>query len=104
MANNRMYLVYRPTGDAVFLGKRMGWGWYGTPENLVEHIAALFDKAEEACIRGRSQDDFAIAMESGEGQPYVIDDWKSTKPSGDTWPSLVLDIGEDVPRGTMQSI
>lgn len=23
MANNKMFLVYRPTGDAVYLGKRM---------------------------------------------------------------------------------
>lgn len=65
MANNRMYLIYRPTGDAVYLGKSMGWGWCGTPENVAQCISALFHKAEVAAAEGDfSQDNFAIELES----------------------------------------
>jgi hypothetical protein len=47
MANNRMYLVYKPTGRAVFLGKRMGQEWYGAPENLGALVETLFDLSAE---------------------------------------------------------
>lgn len=77
MANNRMFLVYRPTGDAVMLGSRLGFGWEGTPEDLSERIVALFEKsAKSAEAGGFSQDDFAIAMECGKNHPHVIDKWQ----------------------------
>ena len=31
MADNRLYLCYRPTGRIVCLGKRLGDAWYGAP-------------------------------------------------------------------------
>ena len=105
MANNRMFLVYRPTGDAVFLGKRMGWGWYGTPEDVAESIAVLFERAEEyaeAASGEFSQDDFAIALESGENQPHAIDKWKYKDMNGGK--VLSLEIDEQVPYGKPESI
>ena len=102
MANNRMFLVFRPTGDAVFLGKRMGRGWYGTPEDVAESIAILFEKAEEAAGGEFSQDDFAIALESGENQPHVIDKWKYKDMNGGKVRSLEID--EQVPYGKPESI
>lgn len=101
MANNRMYLVYRPTGDAVYLGKRMGWGWYGTPEDVAERIATLFEKAENAAGGDFSQDDFAIAMESAENHPHVIDKWKFKE--GGKGQSLEMEIDEQVPYGKPES-
>lgn len=32
MANNRMFLVHRPTGIGIMLGKHMGRGWYSEPK------------------------------------------------------------------------
>ena len=92
-----MFLVYRPTGDAVFLGKRMGDGWYGTPEDVAERIASLFSKAEE-CQGQYSMDDFAIAMEQGDNQPNVISKWKYTDDDN------VLMIDESVPYGKYEGI
>jgi len=92
MANNRMFLVYRPTGDAVFLGKRMSWGWYGTPNDIVERIALLFEKAAEAAAKdGFSQDDFAVALEIGKNHPFVISEWKYNKTKDKGIVSLAID-------------
>lgn len=52
MANNRMILVYRPTGQAVYLGKRLGDGWYDVPHGNI--------------------DDFCLAMEISNSK-YVLE-------------------------------
>lgn len=74
MANNRMYLVHKPTGRAVFLGKRMAWGWYSVPDDIKERLEALFEAVEDDA--GSSQDDFAVALECATDQPHAIDDWE----------------------------
>jgi len=103
MANNRMFLVYRPTGDAVYLGKRMGWGWYGTPDDVAHHIAELFEKAEkDAGESDFSQDDFAIALEIGENQPHAIDKWQYKDVENGKVRSLAID--DSVPYGKPESI
>lgn len=61
MANNRMLLVYEPTGDAVYLGKRMGYGWYDVPADIKESIEALFKKAEKY---NEDQDAFILILET----------------------------------------
>lgn len=71
MANNRMWLVHKPSGSAVFLGKRMGGSWYGTPEDLSERIAVLFSVTEG--------DDFALAMEDCAGAPHAFGGWQYTE-------------------------
>ena len=78
MANNRMFLVYRPTGDCVFLGKRMAEGWYATPEDVATRLIALFEKAEAAAFMSGSfsLDDFALAMERAPVTGLVIEDWQ----------------------------
>jgi hypothetical protein len=59
-----MYLVYTPTGDRIFMGKRMGLGWYGTPEDLGARILELFEKAEVAAMNDPArQDDFVLEFE-----------------------------------------
>ena len=57
-----MYLVFKPTGDKVYLGKRMGWGWYDVHDDIKEKIIALFEIAENGDYEGE-QDDFALGME-----------------------------------------
>ena len=69
MANNRMYLVHKPSGLGVYLGKRMGYGWYDAPEDLGVKMNDLF----EECIGEGNQDDFAIVMENAKGLPHVTD-------------------------------
>lgn len=60
MANNRMLLCHKPSGRSVYLGKRMGWGWYGTPKNVAEKITELFEWVEH---NRHEQDSFVVAME-----------------------------------------
>ena len=103
MAHNRMFLVYRPTGDAVYLGKRMGWGWYGTPEDVAERIAGLFEKAKQAAGEGGfSQDDFAVALEQGKYQPHAIDKWQYADVKDGKVRSLEIDAS--VPYGTPERL
>lgn len=100
MANNRMYLVYRPTGDAVYLGRRMDWGWHGTPDDVAEKIANLLEKASDyADGLNYSQDDFAIALEQGDGHPHAISNFEYKGSSTEQ-----LNIHETVPYGKPQKI
>ena len=72
MANNRMWLLHKPTGKAVFLGKRMDDSWYGTPDDVCHRIQALFAAANEF---GDGGDDFALAMEDCVGAASAFNDW-----------------------------
>ncbi len=72
MANNRMWLVHRPTGKRVFLAKRMGWGWYDTPDDLGAKVRALLEATEEDY---QTHDDFVLAMEDTSGAPCANGDW-----------------------------
>lgn len=77
MANNRMWLVHAPTGLAVFLGKRMGWGWYTMKESDTHaKLQCLYDTLEDQGYAG-NQDDFVLAMESvaGGASSRVCGDW-----------------------------
>jgi hypothetical protein len=65
MANNRIYLVFRPTKEAVYLGKRMDSGYYNVPDDIQERLQQLFEHAEGALTL--KQDDFCVALESNPG-------------------------------------
>lgn len=71
MANNRMFLVHRPTGLRVYLGKRFGWGWKNVPNDLGEQLQKLFDYLREN--PHGSQDDFLLAMEDVKEAPGAFD-------------------------------
>ena len=75
MANNRMYLMHRPSRKAVYLGKRMGFGWYSVPDDVKERIEALFEMSEK-CSDQDNQDDFCVAMEDGESATLVDSSWQ----------------------------
>lgn len=78
MANNRMFLVHVPTGLAVYLGRRMAWGWYNHAdnENIGPNIARLFRVLEEMndSYAGR-QDDFSVALEDVSGASSANGAW-----------------------------
>lgn len=81
----------------------MGWGWYGAPEGVYKSIEELFARAEQAAGEGGfSQDDFAIALESGENQPHVIDNFKYQDMNGGGIRKLEID--PSVPYGKPESI
>lgn len=63
MANNRMFLVHRPSGNRVYLGKRMAVGWYDAPPDLGQKIAEMFNVVEHLAPDGAGQDDFVIEMD-----------------------------------------
>ncbi len=75
MANNRMWLVYKPTGRAVLIGKRMGFGWY-TQGMDAEKFNAFFDECEDVAdySRGIDQDDFIMVQEIGNKFTYDKDE------------------------------
>jgi hypothetical protein len=63
MANNRMYLLHKSSKKAVCLGKRLGFGWEGTPESIKQNIERLFDESAELSDN-TTQDDFCIVFEN----------------------------------------
>jgi len=63
MANERMFLLHVPSGYSVYLGKRMGWGWYDADESTGPRIQRLFEMVETQQAEGE-QDAFAIAFEN----------------------------------------
>ena len=75
MANNRMYLMHRPSRKAVYLGKRMDFGWYSVPDDVKKRIERLFEMAESVSDAG-NQDDFCIALEDGDGASLADSKWQ----------------------------
>lgn len=69
MANNRMRLAHRPSGQSIRLGKRMGWGWYGAPTEA--ELNAFYDRCLE---HGGGQDDFVLTMEDADGAPCCTEE------------------------------
>ena len=62
MADNRMFLVHRPTCLAVMLGKRLGWGWYMPPDS--GQLQIFYDHlAEHGGHDIDDQDDFILVKE-----------------------------------------
>lgn len=101
MANNRMFLVYRPTGDCVLLGKRLATGWYTPSEDvksISEKLTELFQKAEKECSEGKAQDDFCVAMELCDNGPLVLLNWAYGISENGTVERLIL--AEDDQKAT----
>lgn len=66
MANNRMYLVHRPSLVGRYIGKRMGHGWYDGRVDLTP----LYDYVESiTCLE---QDDFFLIQEDGLNDDYDL--------------------------------
>jgi hypothetical protein len=83
MADNRLYLVHRPSLVGISIGKRYGWGWSAVapPEEVGERIRRLYRQVEEVGdawpLQG-TQDDFVVVDEqSGKflpsGQGHEVD-------------------------------
>ncbi len=71
MANNRIYLVHKPTLAGVFIGKRMGWGWYSQPKG--DSMEVFYDYVAENSKTAKEQDDFIIVMEDGINDNFNYD-------------------------------
>ena len=65
MANNRMYLIFKPTGQRIMLAKRMGQEWYVKSETLEADLDAFFETCYVLhCETPESHpDDFEIQLE-----------------------------------------
>ena len=72
MANNRMWLLHKPTGLAVMLGKRMAIGWYTHND---PDMNKFFD-AVGAADSEIQQDHFCLAMEDCREAPSCFNDWR----------------------------
>ena len=74
MANNRLILVYRPTGRAVVIAKRMGAGWY-SHESLTSRLNGMFDESEFEGFAEMKHDDFELVIEDAVQAPVLSSDW-----------------------------
>ena len=83
MANNRMYLMHRPTGLAVYLGKHSGFGWHGVPDDMAPQMEDLFGQVQEQWLGEWSMEDFCVAMESCDADNNMVcDSWTTYKSAG----------------------
>ena len=71
MANNRMFLIHKPSCLGIMLGKRMASGWYKAPD---QSELERFYRHLEYDQKG-SQDDFSLAMEDC-SESDCFDDWE----------------------------
>lgn len=84
MASNRLFLVHRPTGKSIMLGKRLAYGWYNAPD--VETLQAFFN-----AIPGNSgQDDFCLTMEDVSG----TSGWVAQHAYDEHGKPVILDTGD----------
>lgn len=66
MANNRMYLVHKPSKTGVYIGKRMGHGWYcGAQYDTGKAIAEFYEYLENN-EDIREQDEFILVQEDSQ--------------------------------------
>ena len=70
MANNRMYLVHRPTGQSLMVGKRMLEQWYTTPSFHSNSLNDFFGSVYHENEGG--MDDFFLTMETCTKQPGML--------------------------------
>lgn len=92
MANNRVFVVHRPSGFAVCLGKRMAWGWHTgqTDEALGASVRAFLEGITDHCAHHVEQDDLMLAMESCDANsPAVHTTWTTCDVAPDG--TLMLD-------------
>ena len=77
MANNRMWLIHKPSKLGIMLGKRLAWGWYSPPET--SHFEKFYNylKGFDYLTFGGGQDDFVLAMEDCT-ESKLFDEWKYT--------------------------
>lgn len=82
MANNRMWLIYKPTGHAVLLAKRMSDGWYlNDPDTLGTSMTRFLDAVDADQVWNKvlcsgEQDDFALGLEVPGDNPHSFNDWQ----------------------------
>lgn len=97
MANNRMFLVHVPTGLAVGLGKRMGWGWYTADAGTIgPKIQLLYDTLERDYAYEGEQDNFALAMEDTSENTLATGAWEySNEKRADGLRQLVMKTPND---------
>lgn len=80
MANNRLVLHHRPTGNHIALGKRMGNGWYTNRSTDVD-MAAFYDKCDtDLASMGldvfEHQDDFELLIEDNTHAPMLASNFR----------------------------
>jgi len=86
MANNRMWLVHRPSGVAIRLGKHMGIGWYAPPE--ASELQRFYDYILQ---NEGSTEDLILAME-GCHNDLCYDNWQYTGETVEGFSILELNI------------
>ena len=62
--------MHRPTGEKIFLGKRLGGGWYSYTEN--KELNEFYDRCYKGVFEGK--DDFVLVMEDAEFAPSCIEE------------------------------
>lgn len=69
MANNRMWLIHRPSQVGIMLGKNLGLGWYGQPSK--KKLDHFYDYTFEWCLSNAGDwEDFVLWKEHEGGWLY----------------------------------
>jgi len=91
VANNRMWLIHKPSGIGVMIGKRLAIGWHHAPkkDKLQSFYSYICDYYPE------SQDDFVLAMEDCTGST-CYNDWKYSSDPIIEGGFRRFEMGEDV--------
>lgn len=65
MADNRMWLIHKPSKLGIMLGKRMAWGWHDAPDTVeIQRFYDYLAKYDYLAQKSEGgQDDFILAME-----------------------------------------
>jgi hypothetical protein len=75
MSNNRLWLIHRPSGEAVCLGSRTAVQWgVRNPVALGNAVHAFFDRVNDHGEDWSGRDDFVLALEDTErGAPGCVE-------------------------------
>jgi len=73
MANNRMWLIHKPSKLGVMLGKQLDGGWYKAPEKTT--LDGFYEYLE---LNYDDGDNFILAMEDCKNS-YCFDNWVYTE-------------------------
>ena len=80
MADNRMWLIHKPSKLGILIGKRLGWGWDGPIK--INEIQRFYDHlAKKESCEG-SGDDFILAQEDC-SISTCFDNWRYTEEKRD---------------------
>lgn len=73
MADNRLWLIYKPTGVGLLIGKRLGEGWYCKGDDMSDALQEFYAHALDDYPESGDQDDFVLWRQDQPGWKYTTE-------------------------------